>query len=95
MTEYWLKQKGWIQEHKFHPVRKWRWDWADLKHKIAIEIEGGVWIGGRHTSGSGFVKDMEKANAAMVLGWKLLRYTPQQFKAGVPIMDLEAIYGKK
>ena len=89
----WLTQKGWIREHKFHPVRKWRWDWADVTNKLAIEIQGGVWIGGRHTSGSGFVKDMEKYNAGVVFGWRLLAYTPQQFKNGGPIPDLEAIYG--
>ncbi len=95
MIEIWLKSKGWVPEHKFHPTRKWRLDWADVKKKIAIETEGGVWVGGRHTSGSGFIKDMEKYNAAVLLGWKLLRYTPQQFEAGIPIPDLEVIYGKR
>jgi very-short-patch-repair endonuclease len=58
--------------------RKWRFDYAILDHKIAIEIEGGVWIGGRHTRGSGFVKDMEKYNKAAVIGWRVLRFTPQE-----------------
>lgn len=90
--DIWLSSKGWVKECKFHPIRKWRWDWADIKNKIAIEIQGGVWIGGRHTSGSGFVKDMEKYNAGVILGWRLLAYTPQQFKEGLPIADLEQIY---
>ncbi|HNC42202.1 MAG TPA: hypothetical protein PK522_10495, partial [Nitrosomonas sp.] len=50
--------------------------WPD--YKLAVEIEGGVWIKGRHTSGSGFMKDMEKYNALTMLGWSLLRYTPKQ-----------------
>jgi len=65
-----------IKEHKFHPQRRWRFDYAILEHKIAIEVEGGVWTKGRHTRGSGFVKDMEKYNAAAVLGWTLIRVTP-------------------
>jgi very-short-patch-repair endonuclease len=61
-------------EYKFHPTRKWRFDFADVENKIAIEIEGGVWTRGRHTRGSGYIKDVEKYNAATVCGWKVLRY---------------------
>lgn len=64
-------------EFKFHPDRKWRFDYAWPDHKIAVEVEGGIWIGGRHTSGSGFAKDMEKYNAATCLGWRLLRVQPK------------------
>lgn len=69
---------AWKTELRFHPVRKWRFDYANEQLKIAIEIEGGVWTGGRHVSGSGFMGDMEKYNEAVVLGWKLLRFTPEQ-----------------
>lgn len=65
-------------EYKFHPKRKWKFDFAFVHHKVAIEIEGGVWTSGRHTRGSGFVKDMEKYNAATELGWRILRFTPSE-----------------
>ena len=29
------------QEHRFHPVRMWRFDFAILESKLAIEIDGG------------------------------------------------------
>ena len=61
----------------FHPERKWRFDFAFPKAKLAVEVDGGVWIQGRHTRGSGFVKDMEKYNAATILGWRILRFQPQ------------------
>jgi very-short-patch-repair endonuclease len=67
-----------ICEHKFHEKRKWRFDFAYIEYKLAVEVEGGVWANGRHTRGSGFVKDMEKYNAATVLGWRILRFTPDQ-----------------
>ena len=67
-----------VAEHRFHPTRLWRFDYAIPSHKIAIEVEGGAWIDGRHNRASGFLKDMEKYNAAAVLGWRLLRVTPQQ-----------------
>lgn len=63
-------------EHRFHPVRLWRFDYGWPNHKIALEVEGGVHTGGRHTRGSGFLKDMEKYNAAIVAGWRVLRCTP-------------------
>lgn len=65
-----------VKEHPFHPTRKWRFDYAIIAHKIAIEVEGGVFTQGRHTRGAGFMGDMEKYNQAVVLGWKLLRVMP-------------------
>jgi hypothetical protein len=65
-------------EYKFCPDRRWRFDYAYPQIKLAIEQEGGVWSGGRHTSGAGFIKDMEKYNKAVILGWRVLRYTPDQ-----------------
>jgi len=62
-------------EHRFHPTRRWRFDFAWPSKKIAVEIEGGTWTGGRHTRGAGFQKDCEKYNAAAVLGWTVLRFT--------------------
>ena len=69
---------GWTTEFKFHSVRRWRFEYAHEEKKIAVEIEGGAFSGGRHTRGTGFIKDMEKYNAAAKLGWRLFRYTPQQ-----------------
>ena len=67
-----------IKEFRFHPKRRWRADYAIPEQKILIEIEGGAWSRGRHTRGSGYIKDMEKYNAAQMLGYIVLRYTPQQ-----------------
>jgi hypothetical protein len=69
-------------EYKFHPDRRWRFDYAWIPQKIAMEIEGGVWIRGRHNRGTGFLKDMEKYNSAAILGWRIVRFTPQQFSSG-------------
>jgi len=66
-------------ELPFHSSRKWRFDYAFPAYKVAIEVDGGVYTGGRHSGGKGQVNDMEKLNAAAVLGWRVLRYTPDQF----------------
>lgn len=70
-----------VQEYRFHPVRKWRFDYAWVEQKVALEQEGGVFRGGRHTSGFGFLKDMEKYNTATALGWRIIRGTPQQVRS--------------
>jgi len=62
------------KEYRFHPTRKWRFDFAYPAQKIAIEIEGAVWFAGRHTRGSGFLADCEKYNTAVSLGWKVFRF---------------------
>lgn len=67
-----------VKEHKFHPTRKWRFDYAIPAHKIAVEVEGGVWTGGRHTSPKGFLGDIEKYNTATVMGWRVLRTIPDE-----------------
>lgn len=65
-----------VREHRFHPDRKWRFDFAILDLKIAIEIDG---FGRHHTIG-GFSKDCEKLNAATKLGWRVLRYPAGQVR---------------
>lgn len=67
-----------VKEYRFHPTRKWRFDYAVPAIRMAVEVEGGVWTGGRHTSGKGFLGDMEKYNEAALLGWCLIRTTPDQ-----------------
>lgn len=59
----------------FGKLRRWRFDWAFPEHRIAWEVDGGSWIGGRHSYGTGFEKDIEKMNHAMLLGWTVIRST--------------------
>lgn len=80
-----------VREHKFHPDRKWRFDFAHVATKTAIEIEGGTWNGGRHTRGSGYSKDCEKYNEAAKLGWCVLRYTAERINSQCVFEVLDAI----
>ena len=58
--------------------RKFRFDFAWPDQSVALECDGGVWSGGRHTRGSGWMKDSEKLNLAATMGWRMLRCTPSQ-----------------
>ncbi len=74
------------REYVFHPTRKWRFDFAWPEKKIAVEIEGGVWMPrGAHTGGVGVTRDIEKNNAAVELGWRLFRFVPAMVKSGEAI----------
>ena len=63
-----------ILEFRFHPTRKWRFDYAWPNRKVALELEGGIWSRGRHTRPLGFLEDMEKYNEAAAMNWLVLRY---------------------
>jgi hypothetical protein len=88
--------EGWFESYglpkfepevRFHPVRRWRWDWALENTKIAVEISGDIWAyknkghSGGH-QGVGQLRDFAKMNAGQILGWVVLQFTPQQMKNG-------------
>ncbi|EOH6358128.1 DUF559 domain-containing protein [Acinetobacter baumannii] len=81
------------QEYKFHPEHKWRADFLITGTKILIEVEGGIWSGGRHTRGKGYLGDMEKYNSAVMMGFTVLRFSTEQVKAGVAIKQIEQLVG--
>lgn len=67
-----------IPEYRFHPVRRWRFDYAFPEYKVALEVEGGIWVKGRHINPAGFTKDMEKYNTASSMGWAVVRCEPRK-----------------
>ena len=64
-----------LREFRFHPMRKWRFDLAWPEAKLAVEFDGGVFTGGGHNRGVLFTDNAAKQNAAVMLDWRLLRYT--------------------
>jgi hypothetical protein len=67
-----------VEEHRFHPTRKWRFDFAWPIAKVALEVEGGAFTRGRHVRPSGFIADCEKYSEAALLGWTVLRVVPRK-----------------
>lgn len=62
-----------VAEHRFHPVRNWQADYAHIGARVIVELEGGVWTGGRHNRGKGYIEDCRKYNSAAALGWTVFR----------------------
>ena len=77
------------REFRFSRKRFWRFDFAHLPAKLAVEIDGGVYSGGRHVRGKGFENDAEKLNAAVIEGWRVLRYLPSHVKSGRAIREIK------
>ncbi len=79
-------------EYQFHPTRKWRFDYAWPEIKLALEEDGGIWRkgGGAHSHPSNIERDIEKGNAAALLGWRILRYAPEDL--ALAIIDLRGMF---
>lgn len=98
---------GFTREFRFHPHRKWELDVACPSRLIAIEINGGVHKAnrnaracpkckevpqGRHNRTRGYLNDLEKINAAQLLGWIVLQFTPAQVRQGRAIKEVGIAY---
>lgn len=79
------------REFRFHPTRRWRFDLAWPDKSIAVEIDGAIFVQGRHTRGVGVERDMEKLNEAIVCGWRVLRFSTGMVKDGRALATLERL----
>ena len=70
------------REYRFHQSRKFRFDFCWPGYSLAVEVEGGVYTKGRHTRGAGLTRDAEKYNEAALLGWRVIRVTPEHIRKG-------------
>jgi hypothetical protein len=91
-----LKELGldFERECRFHATRKWRLDYVLYAGEhatkpehlsrigIAVEIEGAIWVRGRHTRGKGYQADLDKYNAATMSGYRVLRFSTDDVMRG-------------
>ena len=73
-----------VEEYRFHETRMWRFDLAVPALKLAIEYQGHGTTGrtghvGGHASVVGMAKDCEKDFAAVMAGWRVLKFTALHF----------------
>ena len=80
------------REVRFHPVRKWRFDFAWPAYRVAVEIDGGTWTGQKsHASGPGIAADIEKSNAAVDLGWRILKFTGADLRGKQILQTIQTV----
>jgi very-short-patch-repair endonuclease len=78
-------------EYKFLKNRRFRFDFAWPDRMMAVEVEGGVFSGGRHTRGMGYTRDLEKYNLATLHGWRVFRFTTQDVTTQKAIAFISAV----
>lgn len=83
---------AWETEYQFAPGRRWAFDVAWPAFQIALEVEGGTWVQGRHVRPLGFEEDCRKYNRAATLGWLVIRATTAMVRRGQVLGELRAAF---
>lgn len=84
-----------VREYRPWNERRFRFDVAWPEHRVAVEIEGGRWVGGRHVRPTGFARDIVKYTAAAIAGWVVLRVLPEHIEGGEALLLVEAALGRR
>jgi very-short-patch-repair endonuclease len=79
-----------VKEHMGIPGRKYRFDYAWLTEKVAVEIQGGVYTKHAHGSVTGILAGYRKANECAKFGWRVLYFTPAEMKSTDTIKTIKA-----
>ena len=77
------------------PGHFWVFDCVFPRHKVIIEIDGGIWIRGAHGHPLDILRNMSKQNDAQLAGYAILRFTPQQVKTGEAANTTEKLLRKR
>ena len=84
-----IKQEGLPEpqtEFRFYGPRRWRMDMVWVDERLAVEIEGGIWIMGRHNRPKSMIAEMSKYNTAALLGYKVIRVTREHIESGQALL---------
>jgi len=72
-------------QHPWCPGRRYRFDFCRPSEKLAVEVDGAV-----HRIKGRFRADVERHNLAVLMGWRVLRFTPADVENGKAIDALRA-----
>jgi very-short-patch-repair endonuclease len=77
-------------EVRFHPVRKWRFDFCWPSEKLAVEYQGGIYYGNAsHSSIGNMKRDCEKFSEAVALGWRVMPINADLVRSGRALQLVE------
>jgi hypothetical protein len=74
--------RSYLRNYQGIPDRKFEFDFAWPSHKVALEVQGGIFRKMGHSTGVGITRDCEKACLGAINGWRLLPVTAQQIRSG-------------
>lgn len=75
-------------------IRRWRADFLWLPPiGVIVEYHGAIWEAkrGKHLRPYGFIDNVEKRNAANLLGWRLYEILPPHIKTGYALTLLQTV----
>jgi hypothetical protein len=70
-----------------------RFDFCWPDRKIAVEVEGGGFVNGRHIRPLGFEKDLIKYETALRMGYIVFRCSGKMVRSGEAIKTIEILLG--
>jgi very-short-patch-repair endonuclease len=82
---------GYVREYQAIPGRKFRFDFAFVEARLLIEINGGTYSKGAHSTGIGLHRDYEKGNLAVQHKWRVLQFDCKMVKSGEALNVTEQI----
>ena len=82
---------GYVREFRAIPGRKFRFDFCWEKDRLLVEINGGTYSKGEHSTGTGIARDYEKNNLAQIGGWRVLSFDTKMVKSGEALQVTEQI----
>ena len=82
-----------IREYQAIKGRKFRFDFAWLEQRLLVEVNGGTYTQGAHSTGRGIARDYEKANLAVLQGWRVLTFDGKSVKDGTAVVVVRRALG--
>ena len=75
------------REYRAIKGRMFRFDfaWTEPNHRLLMEVNGGTYTKGAHSTGQGIARDYEKANLAVLQGWRVLSFDGKAVKDGTAV----------
>jgi very-short-patch-repair endonuclease len=72
---------GYVREHRFLEDRRFRFDFAWVAQRLAVEVDGAV-----HRIKKRYQGDQEKGQLALLGEWRVLHVTPAQVRSGAALI---------
>ena len=71
-----------VQQLRFAAGRDYRADFAWPDHRLLVEVDGGLWIGGKHAIALHETRRQRRRIYAQALGWSIVEVGPPDVRSG-------------
>ena len=71
-----------VREYHAIEGRRFLWDFCFEAERLLVEINGGTFTKGGHSTGLGIRRDYEKNNLAQLAGWRCLMFDGEAVRSG-------------